>query len=81
MVASGSSLIDVFVVVVFVVVALIGRREVLRRLQYKPVRGSAGRVPRRNNRVGSNTSRGRSRVRVFNCGCLHELNFPRFHYW
>ena len=58
MVASGSSLIDVFVVVVFVVVALIGRREVLRRLQYKPVRGSAGRVPRRNNRVDSNTSRG-----------------------
>ena len=44
MVASGSSLIDVFVVVVFVVVALIGRRrEVLRRLQYKSVRGGAGR--------------------------------------
>jgi hypothetical protein len=77
LVASGSSLIDVFVVVVFVVVALIGRREVLRRLQYKPVRGSAGRVPRRNNRVDSNTSRGSAGAGV-QLWCLHELNF---HYW
>ena len=69
MVASGSSLIDVFVVVVFVVVALIGRREVLRRLQYKPVRGGCGKGEGIK-RVGSNTIQGGRAVRVFKCGVI-----------